>query len=212
MQAAIDGGACSVDYPVKVGQDGKARATDDPHYGDTTATSCWVSIDAASTAGHHPAERFQVADVTKSFRDNLGYATRASAENLQVEVDESAGMVRITVKPSQVLNEADILTIGSATALVASKAIWTTYPEAQAIYVDVDADVTDQFGATSTKPVAESIVNRGTGSRFIYDGLRDRVNADNKLFYCISDHYVIAAFIYVKLKDRGCLAAAGPVK
>jgi hypothetical protein len=199
----IDGGGCSVDFPVKVGSDGKARATDDPQYGATQALSCWASAAAASTAGHQTAEQFRVADVTKSFRDNLNTMDRASGENLQVSLDGSSGLVGISVQPSNFSVDTDALTIASQTSVVASRAVWTTYADAQTIQVTVLRNVSG-----TVQPVAVTVVSRATGSKFAYDQLKKQVNDDNKAFFCQADGYAIAYNVYTQLKNVGCLTGS----
>ncbi|MDO8617155.1 MAG: hypothetical protein Q7T33_15705 [Dehalococcoidia bacterium] len=151
-----------------------------------------------------------VGQVTKSYKDNQGFMPRASADDLNVQwLPELGGLVKIEMNPETVLTEGDSLTITAHSALVASKAIWTTYPEVQQIEVTMLGDFIDQFGVSSTKVAASITVLRPTGEKFQYDGLKDLVYLDNKHLFCVADHYQIHLAIYQALGDKGCLAEWG---
>jgi len=60
------------------------------------------------------------------------------------------------ILPTDVLTNGDFLTLTAHSALVASKAVWTTYAEVQEIKFSTYTEFTDQYGATS-KDVAASI-------------------------------------------------------
>jgi len=148
--------------------------------------------------------------VERSYQDNLDFMLWAADDDLKVEwLPELTGLVKISVHPELVLSEGDFLTIAGSSAIVASRAIWTTYPEVHQIEVTVLGDFTDQFGNTATELAAQTTVLRATGEQFNYEGLRDRHYGDNKLFFCVADHYEIHLAIYTKLWDKGCLAQWG---
>lgn len=145
--------------------------------------------------------------IANSYRANLDFMARASADNLRVQT--LAGLVEIDVHPQTVLTEGDALTIAAESALVASRAIWTTYPDVQQIELKMLGDFTDQFGASTTDVAASITVLRATAERFQYDGLRDLVYGDNKHLFCVADHYQIHLAIYQALGDTGCLSTWG---
>src|SRR5581483_5590918 len=124
------------------------------------------------------------------FRDNLGFMDRASGEHLQVALDPG-GIVAIRVQPSRIRDEGDNLTIAAHTAVVASKAIWSTYPAVQRIDVSVVRSFTDAYGAVQVETTAMLQIKRATGEKFVYDGLKARVEADNTLLFCTADGYRI---------------------
>jgi len=194
---------------VKVTSDKKAYDVDHPDYGSAAPVICFLSIAEATKAGNRAAERFAVADVTQSFRDNLSFMDRASGQGLQVSVDAATGRIIISVKPDHFNSEDEVLTILSQTAVVASKAVWTTYSAARLIDIQFRADTTDAFGAKSEDVLASIQIERGTGLKFVYDGLKQRVQADNRLLFCTADGYMISPLIYAKVEDFGCLSSPG---
>lgn len=152
-----------------------------------------------------PPSTFTVDAVSKSIRDNRNFMPRSSMDKMQVSI--SGGLVRFEVEPN-LINETDALTVASHNAIVASRAIWTTYPEAQAIQVVVLNELTDQFGAKKVEQITYIQVNRATGEMFQYDGLKSRVISDNKLMFCNADKYQIHPVVYTRIQDKGCLRSA----
>jgi hypothetical protein len=133
---------------------------------------------------------------------------RTTTDGLSVAWD-GGGLVILELYPKTVLSDGDILTIASASAVVASKAIWTTYLQVDLMQVDVRVEFTDQFGKKSVESAALLTITRSTGEKFVYDGLRDRVISDNKILFCAVDHYRIHPSVYAKLGNKGCLADWG---
>jgi len=82
--------------------------------------------------------------------------------------------------------------------------------QAQFVTVRVYGDLTDQYGAKTHEVLVATAVVRSTAERFSYEGLRDRVFEDNKIFLCAADAYLIHAVVYSQIKDKGCLI--GPLK
>jgi len=176
---------------------------------------------AASAAGTASAGEQQQAPqsalsleerVAKSYRDNRGFMVRAVNDNLKVEWwPELEGLLKVDVHP-ELLNEADALTVTSHVALVASKAVWSTYPEVQELQVSTLAVFTDNVGAKNTFPAATIRILRPTGERFQYDGLKDRVIVDNKMLFCTADHYQLHPSVFASLGSKGCLVEWGVAK
>lgn len=148
--------------------------------------------------------RFTPQAVIKSVTDNRNFMPRASTDKLEVEI--SGGLVSIRITPS-LLNETDALTFTTHMAVVASKAIWTTYPEAQSVKVELLNELTDAFGRKSVEPITMIQINRATADKFDYDGLKQRVTSDNKLLFCVADKYQIRPVVYSKIEDKGCLTS-----
>lgn len=150
--------------------------------------------------------------IAKSYRDNRGFMIRASAEDMDVEIP-TPGSVIINVRPSSFATEGDYLTVASHSALVASRAIWTTYPEVQTVTLNVMGQFTSNTtGQRSTLVAVQSTVSRATAAPFDYDGLKSVVLGDNKRFLCNSTRYTIHPSIYAALGDKGCLAQWGVAK
>lgn len=149
--------------------------------------------------------------IEKSYRDNRGFMPRASVDGLEVVMLPN-GFLRIQTKPT-LASEGDTLTVAGANAIVASRAVWTTYPEVSEIFVSVVGDLTNtQTGAKSEGILAATTVRRATGEKFQYDGLKSLASDDNKLFFCGADNYQIHPSVYAALKDKGCLARWGLAK
>lgn len=138
---------------------------------------------------------------------------RATDDSLVVTwFPDRDGTVVLQLAPKAVGSEGDTLTIASHSGIVASKAIWTTYPEVQHIRVDVLVDFTDAAGATKKEVAVSTTVDRATAEKFVYDGLSSRAYSDNKLWVCGADEYRVHAAVYLALKDKGCLALFGVSK
>ena len=153
-----------------------------------------------------------VQQLTKSYEDEQNFMIRASDDELNVQwLPELGGLVKIEIKTLPFSN-GDFLTITAHSALVASKAIWSAYPDVEQIELTLLGDFTDQFGASTTGPAAAMTVFRATGEQIDYDGMEGLVYGDNKHLFCVADHYQIAPSIYQKLGDKGCLAAWGFAK
>lgn len=153
-----------------------------------------------------------VQQLTKSYEDEQNFMIRASDDELNVQwLPELGGLVKIEIKTLPFSN-GDFLTITAHSALVASRAIWSTYPDVEQIEMTLLGDFTDQFGASTTGPAASMTVFRATGEQIDYDGMEDLVLLDNKHLFCVADHYQIAPSIYQKLGDKGCLAVWGFAK
>ena len=119
-----------------------------------------------------------------------------------MSVSINGGLVTVT-STAKLQKDIDALDVTSDTATVASKAIWTTYAEAQSLQVVVLKDGAGQAMATVQ-------VERSTGAQFQYDDLKKRVNNDDKYFFCVADTYSISAAAFAGIKDTGCLT--GPAK
>lgn len=146
------------------------------------------------------------AQLLKSYQDNRDFMSRAVGSPVKVTWDASTATATFDVYPSTILNEADALTIAGASAIVANKAVWSTYPQVGTIVTNAWIDVTDSTGATTKQNVVSSTVVRATGTKFVYSGLKDRAAQDNKLWFCGADAYQLDAVIYLKIKDLGCMA------
>lgn len=149
--------------------------------------------------------------IEKSYRDNRGFMTRASAEGLKVR-QVADGVIVIELSPSAIASEGDTLTIAGQSAIVASRAVWGTYPSVQQLQVTVWIGITDQFGAKSNAIGAAIMVDRPTGEKLQYDGLKDRQIVDNKSFFCTADHYFVNIIVFREIVDKGCMAAFGAGK
>jgi hypothetical protein len=153
--------------------------------------------------------------VAKSYRDNLGFISSASDRGLTVAWNPSNGTLRIDVLQQSVFGgsaEGNAIEQASASGIVASKAIWTTYPAVETLIVALNAEFTDSTGNSGVLTAAATTVLRSTGLKFNYDGLRQRHLSDNKLFLCGADHYQILPTVYAALGARGCLLNWGTVK
>ena len=179
---------------------------------DETAAAPVTQMESPQPPTAVPPEPPFEERAAKSYRDNRGFMLRASADGLKVTWTAQGGILIIDLTPKAILSEGDSLTIAGASAIVASRAVWTTYPEVQEITVSIWTSFTDQVGASSQEIAAGTTVRRPTGDRFQYDGLRDRALGDNKLFFCAADRYQIHPAVYRELKDKGCLAQWGSRK
>lgn len=167
-----------------------------------------LAPEPTATATPVPVEQ----QFAKSYRDNRDFMVRASAENLAIAWDAGLGILTIRVKPSSVLSNGDFLTIAGHSAIVAGRAIWTTYPAVQILQLSVLADFISATGQTTEEIAAFISVDRSTAATFDYDGLKIRELNDNKAFFCVATIYRIHLSIYSKLGDPGCLALWGAVK
>jgi hypothetical protein len=167
----------------------------------TASPSPTPSLSPSPTPSPTPEEA-----IAQSIRDNRSFMSRASTDKMTVELTP-VGLVTITIEPT-LANETDALTVAGQTALVANRAIWTTYPDVQQIRVELLNEVTDANGAKSVVPVTFLQFNRATATPFQYDGLKQQATSDNKYMYCLADEYSIAPFIYAEVRDKGCLRGA----
>jgi hypothetical protein len=132
----------------------------------------------------------------KSYKDNRDFMTRAVGDPIKVTWAADTGELTIDVFPKTLASEGDALTVAGASAIVASKAIWTTYPQVQVLTVSAWTDFTDASGAKTNEPAATTSIHRATGAAFVYDGLKSRALSDNKLFFCGADEYEINIAIW----------------
>lgn len=148
----------------------------------------------------------------KSYRDNKGFMVRATDDGIALKWDEATGEVNIDLYPKTFLSDGDVLTIAGHSAIVANRAIWSTYPEVKRLKVNVWSEFTLPTGQKQNLVAGGITVVRSTASLYAYDGLKDRELLDNKSFFCVADGYVIHPSVYTALGDKGCLVAAGAIK
>jgi len=147
----------------------------------------------------------------------LGHAPKkllcslALSKPMKVVVNDGTGSVDLTYKTtdSDVCHgsngEVDQLWIGSATTYGAERAMFQN-PRVQQVSVTVLGDWVDQYGKVTSEPSTVSVLGRATvDSRIGWNGLADRVEADNKIMFCASDQRYIHPAIIAKLGDLGCL-------
>jgi hypothetical protein len=116
--------------------------------------------------------------------------------------------VTVQYKVEDALGETDLLTVAAETSFSAHRALWAN-PQVETVTVLIFADWTDQLGNTETEQTTESTLQRATVNQINWGGLEDRVYADNKHMFCVSDAYLVHLGIYTRLKDVGCLITAG---
>jgi hypothetical protein len=148
---------------------------------------------------------FDVAGVTKTIQDGRSFMGRANTDKLAVEI--SGNHITATIQPT-LLNETDALSITSHTALAASRAVFERFPEAQSLMVALVTEFTTATGQKTMNRAAMIQVNRATAASWAYDGLRTRVQSDNKHLFCLADKYQIHPAVYAEVKDKGCLRGA----
>ncbi len=146
----------------------------------------------------------------KSYKDNKGFMPRASDDDMELLWVPEEGIVNIDLHPD-LLSEGDALTVAGASAIVANRAFWTTYPDVQTIVVQVWTEFTSQTGQSSDQIAAGTTVTRATAERFDYDGLKSRAT-DNKNFFCVATEYQLHPAVYAALDDKGCLTQWGARK
>ena len=159
-----------------------------------------------------PAPAPMADQVAKSYRDNLNFLGSATAEGLDIVWAEADGLLTINVTPRALFSEGTALTVAGASAIVASRAVWTTYPSVSEISLLLWTDFTDQNGNTKKEIAALLSVTRPTAEKFDYDGLKGRALSDNKLFFCTVDRYRLHPAVYNALGNKGCLAQWGASK
>jgi hypothetical protein len=144
----------------------------------------------------------------RSYKDNKGFMVRAVGDP-EVRWQPESGTLEFR-KKAEALSEGDTLTITAHSALVANKAIWTTYPEVKLLQFTLVGEFSNQAtGASSSQVAAAIMVDRATAEKWDYDGLKGVVLADNKRLFCNAPHYFIHLAIYRALKDPGCLGLPG---
>ncbi|MGO9180057.1 MAG: hypothetical protein ACLQBX_18805 [Candidatus Limnocylindrales bacterium] len=130
----------------------------------------------------------------------------ANLDDLHVTVFAAQDEVDIRVKPSFMLNEADVIRMGGADALLTSQQVFGTYKSVNLVRVEVDADFTDAYGNTSTGVAANLAISRTTAAKISYEGMKGMPASQP---WCVADIYYIAPAIWNALNegDRGCLTA-----
>lgn len=142
------------------------------------------------------------ANVTAALQANKSFMPRASLDNLALIAQD--GIVEIDIEPT-LFNETDALTIAAQTEVVASKAIFPTFPDARTVAVNLVNEFTDAYGQKSKETAALIRIDRPTAEKFDYSGVKSRVQSDNKILFCVADHYLIHPAVWQKIKDKGCL-------
>lgn len=142
----------------------------------------------------------------KSIRDNRD----ASADNvnldvLSVQFEQDNGHLRVSVRPKSPKKNTDLLSNGSALAIITGKAIWTTYPEVAFVTVSV---IREASGSTGERVMVSGLFSRETAGMRDYDSLRKLTGKDNKVIFCDADFYSLDRGLWRSLIDKGCMLAS----
>lgn len=122
-----------------------------------------------------------------------------------IDVSAGAGAVVLHYYAEDAMGETDLLTIGAQTAFSAFRVLFE-HADIETVRVTLLADWIDQLGNTNSEDTTSSLFTRATADQVNWDGLQDRVYADNKLLFCVSDERYIHPAIVARLEDLGCLA------
>jgi hypothetical protein len=147
------------------------------------------------------------SNVAKSLNDNSNFEILTNLDNLKITI--FGGQITIDVKPNSVWDDSHMMKIGADDTIVASKAIWGWYSDAEQITVNVHTDFTDQLGNTKDDIAVQTQVTKDTAAKFNYAGLKDLVLVTPSTMYCDSDHYYIHPAVWKNLggNDRGCMTS-----
>lgn len=201
-----------------------ANPTDQPKPTDEPKATAVVATQAATqpptqaaTATVPPEPTATTVPLTteeqfaKSFRDNKGFMPLAADDDLKVTWEPIAGLLTFEIyRGDKNTSTGATLHTGGSTALIANRAIWTTYPAVNEITVQMWEKAINTSTGQQLDLVATRITTtRETASRFDYDGLKSLQISDNKRFFCSADSYQFAPHIYADIGDKGCLATWG---
>jgi hypothetical protein len=170
-----------------------------------TPTPAQVTVVAVPpSAAPSPGYALSGDGVASLLEAHKGDFIAANLDDLHVTVLAAQGEVDIRVKPSFMLNEADVIRMGGADALLTAQQIFGTYKPVKLVRVEVDADFTDAYGNTSTGAAANLAINRTTAAKISYEGMKGMPASQP---WCVADIYYIAPAIWNALNqgDRGCL-------
>jgi len=126
-------------------------------------------------------------------------------DNLQVSVPDPTYVV-VTFEPNAMLNDADVIRMGSADALDVAEAIFASgsFPTVTLFQLQVNLEFINTFGNTTTGVAAWLDFSASTASQFDYAGMQTEP-ADAA--WCDADTYWISPVTWKNLNsgDRGCL-------
>jgi hypothetical protein len=149
-----------------------------------------------------------VASVTAAIQSHQDDFLLTNFDGLSVQVLLGT-TVFVEVKPRSLFNEAQVIRIGSADALVVSKAVFASgaFPAIDRIHVQIYGEVTDQYGNTVTETAGWLEITADAGSRFDYSGMEAKPPS---AVWCVADRYRIHPAIWKALndEDKGCLRAS----
>lgn len=193
-----------------------AKPTAEPTATDTPRATNTLAAEPASTNTPKPtAEPTNTPvpltfeqQVAKSYKDNKGFMVRAVSGPTVRWISES-GILELR-KYENSNGAGDTLTVVAHSALVANKAIWTTYPEVKLLQFTLVEDFTNlNTGAKSQEVSAAIMIDRATAAKFDYNGLKNVILGDNKRFFCTAPHAFINFIVFREIKDKGCIGLPG---
>lgn len=146
----------------------------------------------------------------KSYKDNRGFMSHAASDPSVRWVPES-GVLEFRKFDKNVLGGGgQSLTITAHSTLVASKAIFSTYPEVRLLQFTLVEEFTSLNTGQRFQSVSAAIMlDRATADTFDYNGMKDVVILDNKRLFCVAPHHFIYLVTYRDIKDTGCLGLPG---
>jgi hypothetical protein len=143
--------------------------------------------------------------VTRSITDADTTFPYSDFTGLKVTIPNKT-TVRVTVKPTAVWNEADVIRFGSGDLLTVSRAVFGWYPKVSLVRVTVLGEFTDTYGKTTTDAAGWLEISKRTASKFDYEGMRF---LPSSLAWCAADSYWVHPAIWKALNDgdRGCMVS-----
>lgn len=149
-----------------------------------------------------------VQQVEKSIIDNQNWVkSGADLTGLVVNYKENEGKVVLSITPKKPRTLPGYLTAGTALAVISGKAIWSTYPDVQAIEIFVLKDAKDTTGMSGQRFASYALFSREQSAKFDWDKLKTQPSDDNKRMYCDADFYDVDFDIWSDLGDKGCMSS-----
>ena len=182
-----------------------ATATETPQRASATPTTVPATTTPSATPTAVPtlglAQRAE-----KSIRDNKNAsADNANQDNLAVSFDADNKSLRVTIKPNKPSSDTGLMSNGSALAVSAGRAVWTTYAEVNFITIAVEKDIAGNSAPTT---MVAALYTRATFGAQDYGQYKKTTGDDNKTMLCMADFYSLDRALWKSLGDKGCMLSS----
>ena len=148
-----------------------------------------------------------LARIEKSIRDNANAsADSPNLDNLRLQFDAKNKLLHVYIEPTKSPRDTELISNGSALAVITGRAIWSTYPEVNFITIVVQKP--SNGGSTPVTGMVTAIYTRATFGLTDFSQLRGTTGDDNKTMLCKADFYSLDHNLWWSLGDKGCMLAS----
>jgi len=148
-----------------------------------------------------------LARIERSIRDNANAsADSPNLDNLRLQFDPQNRLLHVYIEPIKSPRDTELISNGSALAVITGRAIWSTYPEVNFITIVVQKPATG--GSTPVTSMVTAIYTRATFGLTDFSQFLGTTGDDNKTMLCKADFYSLDHNLWWSLGDKGCMLAS----